>query len=450
MKIEQRLDPGYPVFDPDDIKQYVHGVNLYRRLEHTPGARPVLIYPPLGNVEVAIEYFAGRLGILTLARFKREYGGDQNSILPSPINDRIIERGVLDSPQTICNPFKDTQGYFLQALDEFASVQSQTCGDFYEFLMTHRSSGYCRERCYGALGELILRDSSQNLHKDFDFYAVHESLPGIWQLISDLSHMTGRNRFGIIKILNEAIERLDMVEKFEDRVRYNQSLAEDYYAPEKILVEAKHQAASLDLTNSKLEEEFVKHLEKVESFRKIREEPIGVVAITGEIFHCEELMRYPSHNLGAELLKRGFYFKREVGLHHYTPRFRLDWKRLAKFALSQINPFRRDITAEEAAAGGLMYDPGGHAKDIVALAERQTKTGEYDGILEIYPFNCSPSVAIAEIVDKILARSKIPYLRVQMDVGAGVAGLITRIEAWLEMIVRKKQRMWETSDTMVK
>ena len=449
MRIEQGGDDlGYSVFSPGKRDDYRPGVNLYRRLERAPGARPVLIVPPLGNTGVAIEYFAERLKLFTLTRFKREFGGDQNSILPSPVTDQIKERGIFDSPAMICFPFKIDLGYLMERLDEFEQVRSQTDDIFYPLILTHASGGYCRERTYGALLEFTLRDSPRNPHKDFDFYVARESLPGIWRLICDLSHLSGRNRWGIVNRLNEAIERLNMVEAFEDRVRFAQSMAADFYAIERALAEARQVATFTNLTNSQLKADFIKRLREIDNLEMIREKPIGVIAITGEIFHCEELMRNSTHYLGGELLKRGFYFRRDVGLHHYTRRFSLDLQRLAKWIWNQIDPFKRDIVAEEAVAGGSLHDPGGHGKDIVALAWRQSQTGEYDGILEVYPFNCSPSVVVSSMVKNIAASAHISYLGLAIDEQSGDGGYLTRIEAFLDTIERKKQHEMGTSATI--
>lgn len=439
---EHNREVSPPILLPRSREEYVpEVVNLYRHLQWPPSAKPVLIVPPLGNTEVAIEYFAGRLRLLTLAKFRQQYGVTVANKTDDPVSDRTKEIGVLDSPAMICFPYKVTLGFLMESLAEFEQIRSQVNGNFYPLILTHASGGYCRERTYGASLELTLRDSSRNPHKDFDFYVVHESLPGIWMLISDLSHLSGRNRWEIVNRLNETIERLDMIEEFEDRVRYTQSMMADFYAVEEVLTEAKHQVAATDLTNQELKKEFAHRLEKIGSMEKIRSEPEGVIAITGEIFHCEELMRNSSFEIGKELLRRGFYFRREVGLHHYTPRFRLDFQRLVRFFWGQINPFKRDVVTEEAAAGGSLHDPGGHGKDIVALAKRQSKTGEYDGILEIYPFGCMPSIVAASVVNEILKTSGTPYLRLQMDELAGKAGLITRIEAWLELITRRKRRL---------
>lgn len=454
---------GYPhIFLPDNLDEYVPGVvNLYRRLERPPGARPVLIVPPLGNTDVAIEYFTGgKSGLLTLARLKREQGVSVANKTDDPVNEQMKQIGILGSPETICFPFKIALGYLIKSLDEFEQIRSRIDGNFYPLILTHESSGYCRERLYGALLELTLRKSSLNPHKDFDFYAVHESLSGIWSLICDLSHLSGRNRWGIVNRLNETIERLDILGVFEDRIRYAQSMAANYYEVEDVLIETKHQAAATDLTNQELKKEFVHHLEKVGSMEKIRPEPEGVIAITGEILHCEEFMRNSSHALGEELLKRGFYFRREVGLHHYLHRFRLDWKRLAKFFLGQLNPRKRDLRAERAAAGGLHHDSGGHSEDEMEFYSRQRKEDIYDGIIRLGPFNCLPMVTIEPIANRLLHPKQdeiellgdvldpgigTPLLKITIDEQSGRAGLITRIETFLELAARRKRRLVESS-----
>lgn len=450
MGVEQRINPGYAVFAPDDLSEYKSGLfrkNLYHHLERAPGAKPVLIVPPLGNTEAGIAFFARRLGLYTLAEFKREFGGEKDSLLPSPVTDWTIAGGVKYAPETVCFPFKIALGSMISQLDEFKEVQRKLNGNFYSLIVTHQSSGYCRERCYAPLEELILRD----LKEDFDFYSVHESIKGIWDLASTLSRLSGVNTWGIIDVLNETIERLDMIGRLEDRVRFAQSriAPEDYHTAEEILNGAKYQVASVSVSTSELKAEFAQHLANVNRIKKDEKKIIFTVGLTGEIFDCEEFMRNSCHAIGREFLKRGVYFVREVGIDHYLSRFRLDPQRFLKYFWNQINPFKRDKRRENAVVAGFNEDAGGHYLDEGDLYGRQRKTKLYDGIVRIGPLNCGPMVAAESVMMKCLHPRQdeiealevgsdpgigTPVLKIIIDELSGQAGIISRVEAFIDLM----------------
>lgn len=113
-----------PIFLPESMVEYAPGVNLYRHLQRQPSAKPVLIVPPLGNTEVAIEYFAEKLGLLTLTKFRQQYGAPVTNETNDPVSDRIKEIGVLDSPSMICFPYKVDLGFLIESLAEFAQIRS--------------------------------------------------------------------------------------------------------------------------------------------------------------------------------------------------------------------------------------------------------------------------------------------------------------------------------------
>jgi len=62
-----------------------------------------------------------------------------------------------------------------------------------------------------------------------------------------------------------------------------------------------------------------------------------------------------------------------------------------------------------------------------------------DGIIFICSFCCGPDSLIDEIITKDAKKINIPYICLVLDEHSGQAGVITRVEAFVDMIVRKKK-----------
>ncbi|MHA1792037.1 MAG: acyl-CoA dehydratase activase-related protein [Promethearchaeota archaeon] len=61
-----------------------------------------------------------------------------------------------------------------------------------------------------------------------------------------------------------------------------------------------------------------------------------------------------------------------------------------------------------------------------------------DGVIFLISFACGPDSLIAEIVMRDMKKRGIPYMRLILDEHTGSAGMMTRIETFVEMIKRKK------------
>ena len=63
---------------------------------------------------------------------------------------------------------------------------------------------------------------------------------------------------------------------------------------------------------------------------------------------------------------------------------------------------------------------------------------EIDGVIFLTSFACGPDSLIQEIVMRDMKESQIPYLSLVLDEHSGESGLVTRIQALIEMIRHKK------------
>jgi len=69
------------------------------------------------------------------------------------------------------------------------------------------------------------------------------------------------------------------------------------------------------------------------------------------------------------------------------------------------------------------------------------KRDQIDGIIFICSFCCGPDSLIDEIITRDAKKIGLPYICLVLDEHSGQAGVITRVEAFVDMIIRKKRMM---------
>ncbi|MFO7796844.1 MAG: acyl-CoA dehydratase activase-related protein [Promethearchaeia archaeon] len=84
-----------------------------------------------------------------------------------------------------------------------------------------------------------------------------------------------------------------------------------------------------------------------------------------------------------------------------------------------------------------------HEEEIMQVCRYYMRKGrdEIDGIIFLISFACGPDSIISELIMRDMKVVGIPYLALIMDEHSGEAGLLTRIESFVEMIKRKKKKM---------
>ena len=152
------------------------------------------------------------------------------------------------------------------------------------------------------------------------------------------------------------------------------------------------------------------------------------VDITGEIY----LVGDPFSNQ---------YIERELGRMGVETRRSLT---VGSFLKDAIIPkaFRGPEThlqrAERMAKPYLMRDIGGDALECISDVVFANEKGK-DGIIHISPFTCMPEIMSQNIFPTIRNDHDIPLLALIMDEQTGRAGYITRLEAFVDLMRRKKR-----------
>ena len=62
----------------------------------------------------------------------------------------------------------------------------------------------------------------------------------------------------------------------------------------------------------------------------------------------------------------------------------------------------------------------------------------FDGLIQVYPLSCMPEIVADGILTDIRRKQGIPILRLVLDEHSAQAGLQTRLEAFVDMLKRRR------------
>jgi predicted nucleotide-binding protein (sugar kinase/HSP70/actin superfamily) len=97
---------------------------------------------------------------------------------------------------------------------------------------------------------------------------------------------------------------------------------------------------------------------------------------------------------------------------------------------------RKDICA--AAHPYLRHFVGGHGQETIGSAVLYAGEG-YDGIVQLFPFTCMPEIVAESILPDVSSDLGIPFLTLIMDEHSGEAGMLTRLEAFVDLLEQKRK-----------
>ena len=172
-----------------------------------------------------------------------------------------------------------------------------------------------------------------------------------------------------------------------------------------------------------------KGLEIIRSTKIDKDREVLHVDITGEIYVVND--EFSNQNIEKELGRMGVQVRRSLTV--------------SSFLKDAIIPkvFRKGEThlqrADRLAKPYLMRDIGGDALECVSDVAYANERG-IDGIIHISPFTCMPEIMSQNIFPAMRENCDIPILPLIMDEQTGRAGYITRIEAFVDLMRRRKRR----------
>ena len=226
----------------------------------------------------------------------------------------------------------------------------------------------------------------------------------------------------ILKGLRIAWVKMKVIEKFESEVRrlsaYESNVGETRRLYQKFL-------GSCDQANTKGQ---IKRVEKeyLERFNQIKRVPESRplrVGIVGELYIVME--PYSNLNIERELNQMQVEVIRPLCLSQI---------------LKEVLPWSpKKTTFRRISQPYLQYDSGAHAN--VSVAETIIFAQEsLDGVIHIKPHACMPEVTAMGALYRVSKDHNIPILFFSFDENATSVGVRTRLEAFVELLKRKRER----------
>lgn len=154
-------------------------------------------------------------------------------------------------------------------------------------------------------------------------------------------------------------------------------------------------------------------------------EPIKI-AIIGEIYTVIE----PFSNLYIEekLMDYGVSTKRRL-----TPSW---WVKNTALVPTKLN----SLDIKRGAKEYLSLKIGGHARECIGEAVLAQEEG-FDGAIQIFPMGCMPEIVSKSILPKISKDKDFPIMSLVVDEMTGEAGYVTRIEAFVDLLERRRNNV---------
>jgi predicted nucleotide-binding protein (sugar kinase/HSP70/actin superfamily) len=322
-------------------------------------------------------------------------------VLPPPTSKRTLRLGVEHSPELICMPFKITLGNFLEALELGADTIFMAAG-----------ARKCRFGYYHYLHEQALARTGRRYRLvPVTQYSPYEF---IFRLIPS---EFGISPTRVIRAVYLMFERSRVAEDFRRLLNRRRALdfagTERLFGPALRVVEGAGTLAQIRRARVEL-----RRLLGTNGAR-----PGLRIGLVGEIYFMIE--QFANQDIEKELARLGaeVLFVRSLRRHllhllHVDASFYRS-RRLAKRYLRSC--------------------PGGEAIRTVGEAIHFVEREAADGIVHIFPFTCMPENIALEALQQFAEDSGVPLLSLSFDEHTSRTGLLTRLEAFVDLIARRKR-----------
>lgn len=349
-----------------------------------------ITFPHIGNYYIPIKYLITNI-------CKSEV------IVPPKITKKTIELGSKNSPDYVCVPFKYNLGNFIESINQGANIILQ-------------AGGGCRYGYYAELQEQILRD----LNYDFEFINFiednHVSIKKIYKFAKNQN--PNLNIFTYLYYLLNTILIIIVMDKLEVNMRENVGFAIKEKSFEKV------QSNLHKELQSKIG--LIKIIKLYYKYKKIYKEiPIDKpqnclkVGIVGELYSIME--PFSSCFIEKKLAEKGVEVKRFTTITYLLLQKKFNLKKLLRKGKKYLK-----------------YHLGADGTESVVLTQELAKQN-FDGIIHIKSFGCTPEINAMPIMAKVSNDYKIPIIYFSFDQQDNTVGVETRLEAFYDMIVAKKK-----------
>lgn len=355
----------------------------------------LVTYPHMGTLHIVLKTLITGLGRPVLN--------------PPPITKRTMELGSKYSPETVCLPFKVMLGNFIEAIEQGADTII-TCGGF----------GPCRLGYYAEVQKGIL----EKLGYKFNMIVVEPDIVDVLKNIAKVTHNKSlREIYYAFRFAGAKMNALDIIERQASLLRPRQKTpgAADVIWQE--AVKSISEAEDIQEVSAILENELIKiAASEKNDVTPLRIGLVGEIYVTIENFINQDLVRVLG-NMGVEVHK-SMYLSDYVRGHLLRKKaYRNEYQELDAIAQPYLGHY-----------------VGGHGLKSIGHAVQMSQQG-FDGVIQAYPFTCMPEVIAKNIIPKVSKDLDIPVLSLVYDEQSGEAGVVTRLEAFIDLLKCRKNKL---------
>ena len=261
---------------------------------------------------------------------------------------------------------------------------------------------------------------------------------GIKGLYSFLKEVSGKNDpILILRAINITIRKIFAIDDLDRALSYYRAREVKIGDAEKNYKKALKLIDKADSTRD-LGKAYDLALKEIEKTEIDPNREVLNVDLTGEIFLVND--EFSNQNIERELGRMGVQTRRSLTVGSF-----LKDAIIPKAFQNKETHLQR---AERMAKPYLMRDIGGDALECVSDVVFADYKGK-DGIIHISPFTCMPEIMSQNIFPTMRMEHEIPILPLIMDEQTGRAGYITRLEAFVDLMRRKKRAKEAKNKTRV-
>jgi len=356
----------------------------------------LMSYPHFGSVTYVLESLLRELNL--------------DIIPPKKPTKKTTEYGARYGPEFVCTPFKLTLGTFIEMLEEGADTLGMGGGN-----------AFCRFGYYWPVQKLILEDLG------YDFRFINIDYWSAKSIIRDLKRESGYNTMQTIRAFQVCWLKNRLTD-LVDKLLYQYRALETEKGTSDRLVKTIFRQIVETRGISKIRKLYRKIPKMFESQVEIHvKKNILKVAVCGEIYVVLE----PALNLDIHrrLNELGVIVESTVTLRRFTDVFH------------NLKPFHKPHweVAQFWGKPYVQYRVGVETQENLGDIRYYKKLG-WDGIVHLYPFTCMPEIITRAIAPEVSKKENMPFLSLVVDEHTGEAGFQTRLEAFVDLLRRNKEK----------
>ena len=355
-------------------------------------------FPHMGTISIAWAAGLKKIGV--------------EPYIPPYTSKKTLSLGTKNSPEAICLPYKLILGNFIEAIEGGA-----------DYVAMITSPGICRLGEYGNNIYSTLKDLGYKAN--YIELSLYDGIKGLYNFLRDIS---GKNDpILIMRAINITMRKIFAIDDLDKALSYYRAREVRFGDVEKNYKKALKIIDKVEST-TELKKAYELALKEIEKTEIDENREILHVDLTGEIYLVND--EFSNQNIERELGRMGVQTRRSLTVGSF-----LKDAIIPKAFQNKETHLQR---AERMAKPYLMRDIGGDALECISDVVFADKKGK-DGIIHISPFTCMPEIMSQNIFPTMRTEHDIPLLALIMDEQTGKAGYITRLEAFVDLMRRKKR-----------